>query len=233
MICKLASYDTAPSIFLPTIFILTASKRNIASHSTAADQFTFEYLTIRKSYRRLVSYFSQETEEICDALFEKGYITPPVRDYVRIETIQPRQKARKLADALIDMVGQKSSVFYGFLGILKNEGPSTDNIVQQLEEGFAAERAVLVDSGQTSEEETTLHTYSSIPRRGEYIISSPSLNTNLAQHQYVDNHAWEWLSRDGQVFRCMWRFCGQNLPTFKLRLFTGSNQWTSFFYIEI
>ena len=113
-----------------------------------SESATPEYLTLRGSYTHLIAHVKSQTGDICDVLFEKGYINSTVRDYVRTDAIPDDSKARKLMDALLDKVELEPSVYYGFITILKGE-PSADNIVKELEELFQAEQTKYKDPHPT------------------------------------------------------------------------------------
>ena len=119
--------------------------------AASGDQSTPEYLTLRKSYRAMVTHFKAQTGGICDALFEKGYIPSSARDYVRTDMIPDERKAEKLVDTLVDKIEQDSSVYSGFINILQSEGPSADSLIVLLEERFKTEQA-LADCDCSSED---------------------------------------------------------------------------------
>ena len=112
---------------------------------------TPEYLAFQKSFTAVVTHFKTQPGDICDVLFEKNLIPPAVRDFVRNRSTLEEEKARKLADTIIDKVELDPSVYHCFMSILKNEGPWADSIVEQLEEAFKAEQA-LADCDRSSED---------------------------------------------------------------------------------
>ena len=116
-----------------------------------AGQYTPEYLALRKSYRSVLIHITPQTGDVCGALFEKGYIPPTVRNYRATDAIPNDKKAQALLDTVIDKVELDPSVYHGFMDILKSEGQSADTIVEQLEEAFKVEQA-LVDSDRSSED---------------------------------------------------------------------------------
>ena len=99
-----------------------------------------EYSTLRRSFRNLIIHVKAQAGDICDALFEYGFIPPDVKGYVRTDSIPDETKARKLIDTLLDKVRENPSVYYGFIDILKSEGPSADTVVEQLENCFEKEK---------------------------------------------------------------------------------------------
>ena len=123
-----------------------------SSSSDVAGQSTPEYLTLRNSYRVVLTHVSTQTNDVCDALFEKGYISPAVCDYVSTDAIPNERKARKLVRTLMAKVELDPSVYHGFMSILKSQGPWADTIVKQLEEAFKAEQSALADCDCSSEE---------------------------------------------------------------------------------
>ena len=135
-----------------------------------------EYLTLRGSYTRLIAHVKTQTGEICDNLFEKGYISSTVRDYVRTDAIPDDAKARRLIDALVDKVEQEPSVYYGFIDILKGE-PSADNIVKELEELFQVEQSKYEDPHHTVSGRLAIANYSviSFPKDEVCIMLSVAL----------------------------------------------------------
>ena len=116
---------------------MAVSSKHAAQSSTSTPQ----YLTLRKSYRLLVTYITAQTGEFCDSLFEGGYISSSVRNYVRTDALPEDKKAQKLMDTLIDKVESDVSVYYGFMEILKRGGSPANDIVAQLEERFEKEQA--------------------------------------------------------------------------------------------
>ena len=118
---------------------MATSSKHAAQYSTSTPQ----YLTLRKSYRLLVTHITAQTGEFCDSLFEGGYISSSVRNYVRIDALSEDKKAQRLMDTMIDKVESDVTVFYGFMDILKRGGPPANDIVAQLEEHFEKEQATL------------------------------------------------------------------------------------------
>ena len=114
-----------------------------ALQNSDAGQYTAEYLTLRKSYQLIVAHFKSQPGDICDAFFQKGYVPPAVRDYVRTHGIPDSEKAQKLVDTLSDKVELDPNIFHGFMNFLKHEGPWADTIVEKLEEIFKKEQANL------------------------------------------------------------------------------------------
>ena len=99
-----------------------------------------EYSTLRGCFRLLINHVKAQVGDICDALFEYGYIPPDVKGYVRTDSIPDETKARKLIDTLLDKVLEDPSAYHGFVEILKSEGPSADTTVEQLEDFFRKEK---------------------------------------------------------------------------------------------
>ena len=118
---------------------------------STAGTSTSEYLALQKSYCAMVAHVRAGPQDICDALFEKGLVPSSLCHYVHTLAIPNEDKVRKLIDTLIDKVESDPSVYHGFLSILKNKGPWADSIVEQLEEAFKAEQA-LVDCDHSSED---------------------------------------------------------------------------------
>ena len=110
--------------------------------TSQASTSTPEYLTLRKSYRVLITHIKTQPGSICDALFEKGYIPPGVRDSTRNRSILNEEKAQTLVDTIIDRVAFDASVYHGFVDILKSEGPWAENITKMLTQQFKKEQAV-------------------------------------------------------------------------------------------
>ena len=106
---------------------------------------TPEYLTLRKSYKALVAHIKVQLGCICDSLFEQGHVSEEVCDYVGTDAIPDGKKARKLVNALMKKVEFECRIYHDFLSILKDEGPSSDYIVQQLEECYSSELAAFVE----------------------------------------------------------------------------------------
>ena len=129
---------------------MAASSKHAAQSSTSTPQ----YLTLRKSYRLLVTHITAQTGEFCDSLFEAGYISSSVRNYVRTDAFPEEKKAQKLMDTLIDKVESDVTVYYGFMDILKRGGPPANNTAAQLEEHFEKEQANLASNNITMPEST-------------------------------------------------------------------------------
>ena len=123
-----------------------------ATSTPNACQSTPEYLTLRKSYTSLVAHITQQTGDTGGALFEKGYIPPAVLDYVTTAAVSNSEKAQRLVGALLAKVELDPSVYHGFISILKSEGQSADIIVEQLEEAYKAEQAVLAKCDGSSKD---------------------------------------------------------------------------------
>ena len=98
---------------------------------------TPEYLAFRKSYQTLIGTIKAEPNGYCDALFEKGYISPDVRDYIRTIGITTTDKARKIVDTVIDRVELNPSTFHGLLEILRS--PFSDDIAAELQHHYETE----------------------------------------------------------------------------------------------
>ena len=105
---------------------------------------TPEYLTLRKTYRVLITHIKTQPGNICDALFESGYIPSAVRDLTRNRSILNEEKAQKLVDTIIDRVAIDTSVYHGFIDILKSEGPWAETITEKLTEQFKKEQAAKI-----------------------------------------------------------------------------------------
>ncbi len=105
--------------------------------SATGSDSTPEYLTLRGSYKAVITHVKEQTGTICDSLFEKGYISTTVRDFVRSIAHSDEEKAEKLIDTVVDKVKHDRSVYCGFLEILKTEGPLAKSIIARLEECFA------------------------------------------------------------------------------------------------
>ncbi len=105
--------------------------------SAKASDSTPEYLTLRRSYLAVITHVKEQPGTICDSLFEKGYISTTVHVFVRSRAHSDEEKAQKLIDTVLDKVKHDRSVYYGFLEILKTEGPLAKSIIARLEECFA------------------------------------------------------------------------------------------------
>ena len=95
---------------------------------------TPEYVTFRKNYTKLVSIVAADHDAICDALFEKGYISPDVRDHTRNATYTSQDKARKLVDSIIDRISLRPEVFHGFLEVL--DTPHNKDFADSLRQSY-------------------------------------------------------------------------------------------------
>ena len=85
----------------------------------------------------VIDTLKAEPDAFCDALFAKGYIPSDVRDYTRIAAITGTDKARRLADIVIDRIKHNPNVFHGFIELLRR--PSTDDIVKKIKESYETE----------------------------------------------------------------------------------------------
>ena len=129
---------------------MATSSKPVAQSSTSTPQ----YLTLRKSYRLLVTHITAQTGEFCNSLFEGGYISSSVRNYVRIDALSEDKKAQKLMDTVIDKVESDVSVYYGFIDILKSGGFPANDIVAQLEEQFQKQQSILAGGNRAMQEPT-------------------------------------------------------------------------------
>ncbi len=95
-----------------------------------------EYLTLRRSFKQVVDCVTLQPTSIRSALFAKGYIPDEVRAYTTTNGISDECKAQKLLDAVLARVKLNPDVYHGFLKILGNERPWTDDIIKHLEGCF-------------------------------------------------------------------------------------------------
>ena len=103
-----------------------ASKPKSSSRSKALGSTSSpEYLTIRECYPHLVSVVKDSYDTIGDHLFSKGYVSRKTRNFIRMDSKMPTEKAQKLLDTILDRIVYRPNVFDDFIEILENEGPST------------------------------------------------------------------------------------------------------------
>ena len=93
---------------------------------------TPEYRAFRQCYEALILTVKLQPGEFCDSLFAKGYIPEAVRDYTRSESNVDKKKAQTLVDSVIDQIKHDSSVFYGFIKILRSR--CLDKLAETLEQ---------------------------------------------------------------------------------------------------
>ena len=75
-----------------------------------------------KCYPRLVSLVEKSPNTFCDVMISKGYISPEQRNFIRMDTVLPSDKARKLVDAMTDRVQLDPTSYSDFIEILGSEG---------------------------------------------------------------------------------------------------------------
>ena len=120
---------------------------------------TPEYVTFRKCYPTIINYMSEHLGHFCDKLFSEGYISPEVRDQARNASKTERERARILADTLINRIEQKPSVFHGFIKIIEEDGPWATDFIETLKNCHEAEEKLQEQQPQQAletEEKTPL-----------------------------------------------------------------------------
>ena len=105
-----------------------STQQDIPSTSTS----TPEYRAFQQCYETLILTIKLQPGAFCDSLFAKGYIPETVRDYTRNESNVDKKKAEKLVDSVIDQIKHDSSLFYGFIKILKSR--CLDKLAERLEQ---------------------------------------------------------------------------------------------------
>ena len=95
---------------------------------------TPESAAFQECYVELIATVKTQPGSICDACFSKGYISPNIRDCMRIDSVTNESKAQKLIDAISDKIELNPSVFHGFMELLKS--PSTDDMAKILQESL-------------------------------------------------------------------------------------------------
>ena len=124
-----------------------ASKPSSSSSSrTLGSTSSPEYLTIRKCYPHLVSIVKDSYDTIGDRLFSKGYVSSKIRNFIRMDSKMPTEKAQKLLDTIIDRIMYYPNVFDGLIEILEKEGPSTSDLVRELHEVYKAKSGYIVEA---------------------------------------------------------------------------------------
>ena len=123
-----------------------ASKPKSSSSSRALGSTSSpEYLTIRECYPHLVSVVKESYDTIGDRLFSKGYVSRKTRNFIRMDSKMPTEKAQKLLDTIIDRIVYRPSVFDDFIVILEKEGPSTGDLVRELHEVYRTKGECVVE----------------------------------------------------------------------------------------
>ena len=84
---------------------------------------------------QLVSLVEKSPGSICDAMISKGFLSSEERNFIRMDSILPSDKARKLVDTMTDRVNHDPIAFHGFIKILETEGQWTDHVVKELHAG--------------------------------------------------------------------------------------------------
>ena len=114
-----------------------ASKPSSSSRSRALGCTSSpEYLTIRECYPHLVSVVKDSYDTIGDRLFSQGYISRKIRNFIRMDSKMPTEKAQKLLYTIIDRIVYHPNVFDDFIEILEKEGPSTSDVVRELRDVY-------------------------------------------------------------------------------------------------
>ena len=121
-----------------------ASKPN--SSKAVASTSSPEYLTIRECFSHLVISVKHSYDTIGDRLFSKGHVSPTVRDFIRMESKMPADKARKLLDAVIDCIKYHPNIFNDFIEVLEKEGPCTTDMVKELRDVYKAKSECALES---------------------------------------------------------------------------------------
>ena len=131
----------------------SASKQALKEQTNPSSQFsaTPEYRTIVQCNQMLVDLLKQSVNPIGSALFAKGYISSSVRDYLRMETVNPTVKAVKLLDCLTDRIKHDAETYHEFIQILENEKPWTDLILESLSKAFQCHTTDIEPSLSTTE----------------------------------------------------------------------------------
>lgn len=114
----------------------TASKQAPKAQANHKNLETPEYRTIVQCNQMLVDLLKQSVNPIGSALFAKGYISSRIRDGLRMETVNPTDKAVKLLDCLTDRIKHDPKTYHEFVEILENEKPWTDLILESLSNTF-------------------------------------------------------------------------------------------------
>ena len=147
-----------------------ASKPN--SSKAVASISSPEYLTIRECFSHLVIAVKHSYDTIGDRLFSKGHVSPMVRDFIRMESKMPADKARKLLDAVIDRIKYHPNIFNDFIEVLDKEGPCTTDMVKELHDVYKTKSECVLESSlnQNAEE-------SDCESDGSHSVDSSSENT--------------------------------------------------------
>ena len=90
------------------------------------------------SHIDLVIAVKHSYDTIGDRLFSKGHVSPTVRDFIRMESKMPADKARKLLGAVIDLIQYRHNIFDDFIEVLDKEGPCTTGMVKELRDVYKA-----------------------------------------------------------------------------------------------
>ncbi len=123
--------------------------RNIPSTSTP------EYKTFQQNILRITLHVQEQNAFIRLPLFAKGYIHDSLLDVNPYGTLTRQQHASNLVISLLRRIECNTSVFHGFIEILKSEGPSGNEIAQVLQQSYELEHhqpdlsPVMVDSAES------------------------------------------------------------------------------------
>ena len=93
---------------------------------------TPEYRTVVKCSQLLVDMLKQSYKELGNVLFAEGFISKEIWDGLRMESVQPVDKATSIVSSLIDRIEHDSTVYHKFVKILEREKPWTDLLLETL-----------------------------------------------------------------------------------------------------
>ncbi len=108
---------------------------------------TPEYAAFRKNYTLIIGAIKSQAGVMCDVLFGEGYITPTARSHIRNRSMIDEEKARMLADAVIDRIEHDPNVFHRFLELIQS--PFMDHLTSALKRAYQSECEMLAKDDET------------------------------------------------------------------------------------
>lgn len=151
------------------------------SSSSKSGRSSPEYVTIRKCYQHIVSVVKESYGTIGDSLFSGGYIASALRDYIRMDSKTPIEKAQRLVDAIIDRVEHDPDTYHGFVEILDEQGSWTNILVKKLRELHISKSEGIEHSDDTSSEsEDSFHSASELNETLPYQQVASSQKNDIA-----------------------------------------------------
>ena len=103
----------------PHIHAAVLLQVNAGQNAGKSSTSTPEYLTLLKFYAKVKLHVKLWLEDICDRLFEHGYLSISELDYVTNDLISKEERAEKILSILMLRVAHDPSIFFYFAYILR------------------------------------------------------------------------------------------------------------------